>query len=209
MDGFSHLKACLTIKQQKALLADVQNILEQAPFYQPTMPKSGRPFSVKETNCGPLGWVSDKGGYRYQSFHPDNGAPWPPIPKSWITLWHHLTNVTAPPEAALINYYNEKARMGLHQDRDEEDFNAPVLSVSLGNSAVFRLGGLKRRDKTNSIILASGDVIILAGAARLCFHGIDRIIPESSDLFEPWPALAGGRINITMRRVTSMQPETL
>lgn len=204
MDGFSHHKAYLDDEDQKALLEDVLGIIRAAPLYTPTMPKSGRPFSVEETNCGPLGWVSDKAGYRYQQNHPVTGQPWPAFPARFLNLWHDLTGLEALPEAGLINYYKSGARMGLHQDRDEEEYGAPVLSLSLGNSAIFRLGGLKRRGPTRSMTVSSGDVIILQGKARLCYHGIDRIIQESSDLLGDHPAFKEGRFNITMRRVTKL-----
>lgn len=166
------------------------------------MPKSGRPFSVMETNCGPLGWVSDKQGYRYQETHPQTGKPWPEIPNSLLSIWQKVSNFAALPEAALINYYQNTAKMGLHQDKDEQDLIAPVVSISLGNSAIFRLGGLKRRDKTTTLELKSGDVVVLADNARLCYHGIDRIIPNSSSLLETHTDLQNGRLNITLRRVT-------
>lgn len=204
MEGFCHHKAYITKRQQLALLDDLLKIIKAAPFYTPTMPKTGRPFSVEETNCGPLGWVSDKTGYRYQATHPVTNAPWPPIPKSMLDLWQTLTSLSQPPEACLINHYKNTAKMGLHQDKDEDEFTAPVLSVSLGNSAKFRLGGLKRADKTQSIELKSGDVILLGGPSRLAFHGIDRIIKDSSTLITDQTNLDAGRLNITMRRVTKL-----
>lgn len=205
MDGFSHYEACLSKAEQKALLTCVLNILATAPLYRPVMPKSGRPFSVLETNCGPLGWVSDKKGYRYQTHHPVSGQLWPALPPACLELWQRLTGLNCPPEAGLINFYDEKARMGLHQDRDETEFEAPVLSISLGASATFRIGGLKRRDKTRSITLNSGDIVCFGGPSRLCYHGIDRIIKGSSDLLAKFPAYHGGRFNITLRRVTPMK----
>ena len=202
MDGFEHHKAYLNLRQQKALLAQIVKIIQTAPLYTPTMPKSGRPFSVLETNCGPLGWVSDKDGYRYQSHHPQTGVPWPAMPASFIKIWRQLSSYEDDPQAGLINYYNETAKMGLHQDKDEQNFAAPVISVSLGHSAKFRLGGLKRRDKTRAIEVHSGDVIVMSGKARLRYHGIDRIFKNSSNLLSEHTDLPPGRINITLRRVT-------
>ncbi len=205
MDGFEHHRAFLKRAEQKALLQDILNVLEKGPLYRPTMPKTGKPFSVMETNCGPLGWVSDKQGYRYQETHPQTGKPWPDIPNSLLSIWQKVSNFAAPPEAALINYYQNTAKMGLHQDKDEQDLTAPVVSISLGNSAKFRLGGLKRRDKTTTLELQSGDVMVLGGDARLCYHGIDRIKPDTSCLLETHTNLQNGRLNITMRRVTIPQ----
>ena len=127
---------------QEALLEDLRRIIRAAPFFVPRMPKTGKPFSVRMTNCGPLGWVSDVEGYRYQPLHPDRGEPWPPIPAVLMKAWRDLTGYALPPEACLVNFYETTARMGLHQDKDEEDFNAPVLSFSLGDTALFRIGGV-------------------------------------------------------------------
>jgi alkylated DNA repair protein (DNA oxidative demethylase) len=160
------------------------------------MPKSGQPFSVRMTNCGPLGWVSDPAGYRYQPNHPETGAPWPAMPAAVLAAWRELAGYPAPPEACLINVYAPAARMGLHQDRDEYDFAAPVVSLSLGQTCLFRIGGTQRSDPTRSFRLASGDALVLGGDARLAFHGVDRIIPATSTLLPD-----GGRINLTLRRV--------
>ena len=183
---------------QRALLAAIRGVAERAPLFTPRMPKTGKPFSVRMTNCGPLGWVSDATGYRYQPTHPETGAPWPPMPERVTELWRQLAGYPHPPETCLVNVYGPGARMGLHQDRDEEDFAAPVVSISLGDTCLFRVGGDRRSDPTRSFRLASGDVLVLAGAARLAFHGVDRIIAQSSTLLPE-----GGRINLTLRRVTA------
>jgi alkylated DNA repair protein (DNA oxidative demethylase) len=155
------------------------------------------------TNFGPLGWVSDRtGGYRYQAAHPDTGKPWPPIPEPVMAVWQAVSGYPHPPEACLVNYYAAGTRMGLHQDRDEEDFAAPVVSISLGDSCLFRIGGTKRSDPTRSLRLSSGDVIVLGGEARLAFHGVDRIYPGTSTVLTDWFP-QGGRINLTLRRVTA------
>lgn len=182
---------------QVALLAAVKDILRDAPAFTPTMPRNGKPFSVRMTNAGPLGWVSDATGYRYQSAHPETGKPWPPMPPILLDLWTSLSGYPHPPEACLINLYDTRARMGLHQDRDEQDFDAPVLSLSLGDTCVFRIGGSFRKDPTRSLRLASGDAVVLGGPARLAFHGVDRVIGGSSTLLP-----GSGRINLTLRRVT-------
>lgn len=195
----------LSQAQQQVLLSDIVAVIAAAPLYTPVMPRTGKPFSVRMTNCGPLGWVSDRdGGYRYQATHPATGAPWPPMPAMLLELWAELAHYPHPPEACLVNYYAEGTKMGLHQDRDEADFAAPVLSVSLGDSARFRIGGTERGGKTQSFLLRSGDVMMLAGEQRLAYHGVDRVLAGSSRLLLEHPELfpRGGRINLTMRRVT-------
>jgi DNA oxidative demethylase len=183
---------------QAGLMAGLRTILAVAPLFTPTMPRTGKPFSVRMTNCGPLGWVSDaSGGYRYQAMHPETGKAWPPIPEALLKLWREVAGYSAPPEACLVNYYTEDAKMGLHRDEDEQDLAAPVLSVSLGDTAIFRVGGLTRGGQTRKIELKSGDVVVLGGEDRFAYHGIDRILPGTSDLLPE-----GGRINLTLRRVT-------
>jgi alkylated DNA repair protein (DNA oxidative demethylase) len=182
---------------QEALLAALREVMHHAPVYTPRMPKSGHPLSVRMTNCGPLGWMTDAAGYRYQPHHPETGAPWPPIPDLLLAAWRELARYPHPPEACLVNVYGPAARMGLHQDRDEDDMNAPVVSLSLGDTCLFRIGGLERKDPTRTFRLASGDAVVLGGSARLAFHGVDRIIPGTSTLLPE-----GGRINLTLRRVT-------
>jgi DNA oxidative demethylase len=182
---------------QANLLAVVSGILKSAPLFTPRMPKTGRPFSVRMTNCGPLGWVSDEKGYRYQPTHPDTRRCWPPMPETLIAIWNDLAGYAARPQACLINFYGPTAKMGLHQDRDETDFDAPVVSISLGDACLFRVGGSKRGDPTQALRLCSGDAVVLGGAARLAFHGVDRIYAGTSRLLPE-----GGRINLTLRRVT-------
>lgn len=183
---------------QQSLLREVEAVIAAAPLFTPRMPRTGQPLSVRMTNCGVLGWVTDQaGGYRYQPTHPESGAPWPAIPQSLLDLWAELVDYPAPPEACLVNVYRDGARMGLHVDADEAAREAPVLSVSLGDTAIFRIGGPRRTDPTATVRLGSGDVVILGGAARSCFHGVDRVIANSSRLVE-----GGGRINLTLRRVT-------
>jgi alkylated DNA repair protein (DNA oxidative demethylase) len=184
---------------QNALLAALRQVIAEAPLFTPTMPRSGNPMSVRMTNCGPLGWVTDKErGYRYQATHPETGKPWPPIPPMLLDLWDGVADYPFPPQACLVNYYTGSAKMGLHQDKDEEDFSAPVLSVSLGDTGLFRVGGRSRKDPTRTIELKSGDVVVLGGEDRLAYHGIDRILQGTSDLIPE-----GGRFNLTLRRVTT------
>lgn len=196
--GLEYLPGKLDLTRQIELVRDLRAVMDEAPLYTPTMPRSGKPMSVRMTNCGPLGWVTDRErGYRYQATHPVTGRPWPAMPQMLLDLWHEVARYPAPPEACLVNYYAGDAKMGLHQDKDEDDFDAPVLSVSLGDSAIFRAGGRSRRDPTRKFELKSGDVVVLGGEDRLAFHGIDRILPGTSDLLAE-----GGRINLTLRRVT-------
>jgi alkylated DNA repair protein (DNA oxidative demethylase) len=181
--------------EQQALLDDVLARLQEAPLYKPVMPGNGKPFSVEESNFGALGWVSDKAGYRYQPTHPVTGRPWPAIPPALLALWDAI-NGGAAPECCLVNMYRGGARMGLHQDRDERDATAAVIGVSLGDTALFRIGGAVRGGKTKGVRLASGDVIAFGGPARLAYHGIDRIKPGISRLVP-----GGGRLSLTLRRV--------
>lgn len=187
---------------QVDLVEALREAVAKAPFYTPTMPRSGRPFSVRMTNLGPLGWVSDKeGGYRYQPTHPVTEEPWPAMPRMIRDLWAETADAARPPEACLVNHYGPGARMGLHQDRDEQDLVTPVVSVSLGDTCLFRVGGQSRGDPTRSVRLQSGDVVVLGGQGRLAFHGVDRIYPGTSTLLTDWFP-EGGRLNLTLRRVT-------
>jgi alkylated DNA repair protein (DNA oxidative demethylase) len=196
--GMQYFPLAFNEAAQSALLGAVRLVIAEAPLFTPSMPRSGNPMSVRMTNAGPLGWVTDKErGYRYQPTHPVTGKPWPPIPPMLLDLWDGAAGYASPPEACLINYYQGEAKMGLHQDKDEEDFCAPVLSVSLGDTGVFRVGGRSRKDPTRALELMSGDVVILGGDDRLAYHGIDRILPGTSDLL-----FEGGRFNLTLRRVT-------
>lgn len=182
---------------QEALVAAIRAVVAEAPLFVPRMPRTGKPMSVRMTNCGPLGWVTDKeGGYRYQPMHPETGRPWPAIPEPLLALWNEVSGYEKPPEACLVNFYDPDAKMGLHQDRDENEFAAPVVSVSLGDQCLFRVGGTARSDPTQSLRLSSGDVFVLGGESRLVFHGVDRIYPGTSTLLKN-----GGRINLTLRRV--------
>lgn len=186
-------------KSQEILRDIILKHLVNVPLFTPTMPKTDKPFSVKMSNAGSLGWVSDIKGYRYQPHHPE-GQEWGAIPQSLLELWQDRADYAHEPEACLINFYEATAKMGLHQDRDEQDFTAPVISVSLGASALFRIGGMNRRDKTKILKLNSGDVLMFGGQARLIFHGIDRLYPKTSTLIEN-----DARINLTLRRVTKPQ----
>jgi alkylated DNA repair protein (DNA oxidative demethylase) len=192
--GFRLYPAYFDAAAQSRLATAVLEAARGAPFYRPVTP-TGKAMSVEMTNLGPLGWVTDAAGYRYEARHPLTGEAWPPIPGALLAMWVDLAPEAPPPDACLVNLYRPGARMGLHQDRDEADFAHPVMSVSLGDTALFRIGGTERRAPTRSLRLDSGDVCILAGPARLAFHGIDRIVPDSSRVVPD-----GGRINLTLRR---------
>ncbi|RST88113.1 alpha-ketoglutarate-dependent dioxygenase AlkB [Aquibium carbonis] len=196
--GVKHIPGCLDVEAQRALLEEIRAVVAAAPLYRPEMPRTGKPMSVRMTNCGSLGWVTDRQrGYRYQATHPVTGKPWPAMPQRLVDIWDALAGHPAPPQACLVNFYADDAKMGLHQDRDEEDLSAPVVSISLGDACLFRVGEATRGGRTTSIRLESGDVVILGGEGRLCFHGVDRIYPSTSALLKK-----GGRINLTLRRVT-------
>lgn len=200
IEGFRLLSEHFSPADQKRLVADVLARVEDAPLYRPSMPRSGKPMSVQMTNLGPLGWISDIKGYRYGPKHPETGRAWPAMPEMLLELWRTLSGYLAPPQACLVNWYSQTSRLGLHIDADESARDAPVVSVSLGDRALFRLGGLTRSSPTSSLRLASGDVVVLGGRSRRAYHGVDRIYPGTSQLVP-----GGGRINLTLRRVT--QPD--
>lgn len=195
--GLTFFPGHLDRAAQDELLAAIRDVIAAAPVFTPRMPRTGKPFSVQMTNCGPLGWVSDVNGYRYQSAHPDTAKPWPAMPTAVLRAWDDLSEYPHPPQACLVNLYVGRARMGLHQDRDEDDFDAPVVSLSLGATGLFRYGGTERRSPTRSVKLHSGDALVFGGPSRLIFHGVDRLLPADSDLLPE-----GERINLTLRRVT-------
>jgi alkylated DNA repair protein (DNA oxidative demethylase) len=198
LEGFRLWPGLLDRAEQEALRDEVFARWREGPLYVPRMPKSGQPMRVRMTNFGELGWVTDKErGYRYEPTHPETGRPWPEMPPRVVELWRELSGYAAPPEACLVNLYEGDARMGLHVDSDEDAWDAPVLSISLGDTAIFRIGGTLRSDPTRSVRLASGDVCLLSGASRRAYHGVDRILPGTSRLLPK-----GGRINLTLRRVT-------
>jgi alkylated DNA repair protein (DNA oxidative demethylase) len=193
--GFTIHPEALDPEAQSALVADLRRCLQQAPLFRPVMP-NGTPMSVRLSAAGQFGWVSDRGGYRYQRAHP-LGMAWPDVPESVLRVWDRFADCARQPECCLINWYDDTARMGLHQDRDEADFSCPVLSISLGDDALFRMGNPTRGGKTDTIWLRAGDVVVMGGEARLAYHGVDRIRPGSSLLLPK-----GGRINLTLRVVT-------
>ncbi len=196
-NGLKYLPSYFDRTAQEALITAVEQAIAQAPFYTPVMPRSGRPFTVRMSNLGQLGWVSDRDGYRYQARHPETGELWPAIPDQVLALWREVADYPHDPEACLVNHYREGAKLGLHRDEDEKEFAAPVVSISLGDTAIFRIGGTERSGKTETLKLSSGDVLVMGGASRLRYHGIDRVLSGTSTLLRQ-----GGRLNLTVRRVT-------
>ena len=193
-NGFQLISGAIDAAGQAALVEEVLAAANAAPFYRSLTP-SGKPMSVEQTSLGAYGWTTDADGYRYEPVHPLTRQPWPPMPRSLLALWAVHTSGETPPDSCLVNLYREGAKMGLHTDSDEQDLTAPVLSVSLGDTAVFRLGGAARGDSSRTVRLTSGDVSVLAGPSRRFFHGVDRILAGSSRLVP-----GGGRINLTLRR---------
>lgn len=194
VNGAIMLAGYLNPEAQLSLVEELRRVVEQAPFRQYET-RFGKKLSVRMSAAGEFGWVSDQRGYRYERTQPD-GAPWPAIPQALLKLWDEVTECARTPQCCLVNYYGEATRMGLHQDNDEADFTCPVLSVSLGDEALFRVGGTDRKAPTKSVWLKSGDVVLLTGMSRLAYHGIDRIRFGSSSLLPK-----GGRINVTLRVV--------
>lgn len=194
LQGFRLIPQALDPATQAALVEAALDAARTAPFHSPMTPW-GKPMSVGQTSFGPLGWVSDRGGYRYAPLHPLTGRPWPAAPPLLQQLWARFAGAAPAPDSCLVNLYREDARMGLHVDADEADDQVPVVSISLGDTAIFRLGGLRRGDPTRTVRLASGDVCVLEGRLRRAYHGVDRILAGSSRLVP-----GGGRINLTLRR---------
>ncbi len=192
--GFKVFRGALDRDRQAAMAEDIRAVAGAAPPFSPLTPW-GKPMSVRMTSAGRFGWYADRRGYRYVPEHPD-GQPWPPIPGSVLAVWDQVTGLERRPDCCLVNCYGPKARMGMHQDRDEADFTWPVVSISLGDDGLFRIGGDTRGGRTESVWLQSGDVVVMGGEARLKYHGLDRIRPGSSTLLT-----GGGRINLTLRVV--------
>ncbi len=194
--GVRILPGFLDLPAQQALVAELRGVVAEAPLFTPET-RMGAKMSVRMTSAGRFGWYSDRRGYRYVAEHPVTGRPWPAIPAGALAVWQAVAAVGRDPECCLVNFYSGAAKMGLHQDRDEADFAMPVVSISLGDEARFRIGNISRGGSTESIWLRSGDVAVIGGAARLVHHGIDRVAPGTSTLLPQ-----GGRINLTMRVVT-------
>ena len=185
------------LQNEALILADLKSILGDSTLHRMVTP-GGYSMSVAMTNCGSLGWVSDKKGYRYSALEPNTGAPWQPMPESFFSL----ANTAAAeagyanfvPDACLINQYQTAAKMALHQDKDEQDFSQPIVSVSLGVAATFLFGGAKRSDKPAKILLQHGDVIVWGGKSRLNYHGVMPLKLNNHAAF------GACRLNLTFRK---------
>jgi DNA oxidative demethylase len=179
------------------VMSALRYIVAQAPFRHMLTP-GGHQMSVAMTNCGSAGWLTDRTGYRYDANDPQTGQPWPPLPRSFLELAEKAADQAGfrgfSPDACLINRYQPGARMSLHQDRDEHDFGAPIVSVSLGLPAIFLFGGLKRSDRPRRFRLEHGDVVVWGGPARLVFHGVAPLADGEH------PLLGRQRINLTFRK---------
>jgi alkylated DNA repair protein (DNA oxidative demethylase) len=197
--GVEIWKGWLDPAAQAEMLQALRGVIAEAPLFHPVT-RFGQPMSVRMTSAGRVGWVSDRRGYRYARRHPE-GMDWPAIPAPVLEVWQALGPAERAPDCCLINFYGEGARMGLHQDRDEGDFAWPVISISLGDAGLFRIGGLARGGPTESLWLESGDVVVMGGAARLVHHGVGRIRFGSSRLLP-----RGGRVNVTLRAVDASLP---
>ena len=192
--GFELFKTFLDVGEQNALVGDLRSVIRAAPLFSPMTPY-GKPMRVRMTSAGTYGWYSDRSGYRYEPRHP-SGVAWPPIPQSVLRVWRTVTGMNRGPDCCLVNFYGADARMGMHQDKDEADFRWPVVSISLGDDGLFRIGNATRGGSTESLWLQSGDVMVMGGEARLTYHGVDKIRSGSSSLLPK-----GGRINLTLRVV--------
>jgi alkylated DNA repair protein (DNA oxidative demethylase) len=182
---------------EAGLLAALHEIEGEAPFRRMFTP-GGHQMSVAMTNCGEAGWVTDRSGYRYDGIDPESGKNWPAMPPAFRDLAARAADEAGfagfVPDACLINRYEPGAKMSLHQDRDEEDFAAPIVSVSLGLPAIFLFGGLKRSDKPQRYRLEHGDVVVWGGPSRLFFHGVAPLADGEH------AALGRKRINLTFRK---------
>ena len=192
--GFEIHKGLLNPAAQIELVEAVREIAKVAPVFSPMTPY-GKPMSVQMTSAGKYGWYSDANGYGYRRSHP-NGIVWPSIPAQILDIWHAVSGANRLPECCLVNFYGQNARMGMHRDNDETSFEFPVVSVSLGDEGLLRVGGATRGGKTDSVWLQSGDVVVMGGESRLAYHGVDRIRFGSSTLLPK-----SGRINLTLRVV--------
>lgn len=185
------------LRDDTALLAEINNIATLVPFQYRATP-GGYAMSVAMTNCGDVGWVTDRQGYRYQTTSPESQQPWPPMPELFRTLAIDAAEqagfVGFQPDACLINRYQPGAKMSLHQDKDEQDFGAPIVSVSLGLPAIFQFGGFERGDKTLRVALTHGDIVVWGGPSRLRYHGI---LPLKAG---EHPLTGGYRFNLTFRK---------
>lgn len=188
---------------QKKLIKDIKKIILEAPLIQPIMPRWNKPFKTLITNAGSWGWVSDNLGYKYINFHPMTKKKWPKIPSLFYKIWHQFSGYEKLPDCSLINVYpDHNSKLGLHQDKDEQCFKAPVLSISLGCTAIFNYG--KDKKKLQKTTLPSGSIVLLKDHSRLYYHSISKIItkkiPFEKKKMLLSPLYINGRISVTLRR---------
>ena len=197
--GARHLPGLIGREAQRQIVEAVRAVIAAAPLVRPVT-AWGKPMSVRMTSAGRVGWVIRRGRYAYVGRHPETGEPWPPVPEPVLAVWRAVAGWPDDPDCCLVNWYGEGARMGLHRDADEGEaaFAAPVVSISLGDPARFRIGGTERKGPTDSLVLRSGDVLVMGGEARLAYHGVDRVYWGEGDLLP-----GGGRINLTLRVVAA------
>lgn len=200
--GITVMAGAVGLAESRTLLDDMLDVFGAAPPYRLRM-KAGAYVINRMTNCGAWGWHSDAHGYRYVDRHPEQGTPWPAIPPRIASAARNAAAACGiagfEPDACLVNLYGPDGKLNLHQDHDEQDFAWPIVSFSFGNDAIFLLGGGKRRDPVQPVALRHGDIMVLHGPGRMCFHGVRRIVPDTSPVaHEAIPA--GGRLNLTLRR---------
>ena len=193
----------ITEDTQKKLINEIKSLISDAPLIRPVMPRWNKPFKTLITNAGVWGWVSDKFGYKYVKFHPKTNKKWPKIPLLFYDIWKQFSGYKKLPDCSLINVYpNQNASLGLHQDKDEECFKAPVVSISIGNTAVFKYGKDKKNLKT--AVLPSGSIVVLKDYSRLYYHSISKLLTNKiSEVRENSLYLKNfteGRVSITLRR---------
>lgn len=201
-DGVALFRAEVPPDEQLRMLDAVADVIAEAPLFRPQM-KTG-PYMINSlTNCGAVGWLSDKRGYRYEPTHPETGKPWPAIPAMILDCARAVVAKAGlgkfEPDACLVNVYSSEGKLSLHRDYDEADFAWPIVSFSFGNDAEFLLGGLKRSDRAIPVTLRSGDVMVIGGASRLRYHGVRRVHAGTSPIAHH-VLPEGGRINLTLRR---------
>jgi len=182
----------------EALLREIENVIAVSPLRRVTTPM-GKSMSVEMTNCGRAGWVSDRSGYRYEALDPLSGKPWSPMSGMFSELATRMALLAGyqhfVPDVCLINRYSVGSKMGLHQDRDEQDFSQPIVSVSLGLPITFKFGGLRRTDATRSVVLHHGDVVVFGGEARLAYHGVGTLRRGNHMMTSEF------RYNLTFRKI--------
>ena len=193
----------LSQAQQEQLLQTVIDAIQPTPFYQAKSPYSGKSIGPKMTNMGELGWYSDEKGYRYQEHHPETNLPWSAMPQVLLDIWADVSDYDKPPQCCLVNYYDQPdSKLGLHKDHDEETFEPPIVSVSLGDSCLFRMGLTDKKTPTRSFTVDSGAIMVMGKQARTAYHGVDRILYGETTLLNNKKPFHQGRLNLTLRRVT-------